>query len=100
MTHPLVGGFQQYFPEASVSGFRPVDEAERSRTLFHQACFALADSEEVFSGWTDGRAWNGWEIPRFDRAEAERLIRWLGDDRARFDAARDAFVTVSQDEEE
>jgi hypothetical protein len=100
MAHPMGGGFQQYFPEASASGFRPMDEAERSRALFWRTRFALADSEETFSEWTNGTAWNGWEMPRFDKAEAERLIRWLGDKRARFDAARDAFVTMSQDGEE
>jgi len=100
MAHPMGGDFQQYFPEASASGLRLVDEAERSRALFRQASFALADSEETFSGWTDGTLWNGWEMPHFERAEAERLIRWLGDERMRFDAERDAAVTVSQDGEE
>lgn len=36
----------------------------------------------------------------FERSEAERLIGWLKGERARFDAERDAFVTVSQDGEE
>ena len=94
------GGFQQYFPVASTNGFRLVDEAERTRAVFRRARFALADSEENFSGWTDRRAWNGWEMPRFEKAEAARLMRWLGDERARFDAERDAFVTVSQDGED
>jgi hypothetical protein len=60
--------------------------------------FALAESEEAFVRCTDGRTWNGWEMPRFERGEAERLIRrlirWLGDGRVRFDVAWDAFVTV------
>lgn len=60
----------------------------------------LADSAEIFAGWSNGQRWNGWELPRFERAEAERLLSWLGDQRARFDAERDAFVTVNQDGEE
>jgi hypothetical protein len=39
-------------------------------------------------------------MPRFERAEAERLLALLGDKRARFDAGRDAVVTVGQDGEE
>ena len=93
-------GFQQDLPAASASGFRLVDEAERSRALFWRASFALADSEENFSGWTDGTPWNGWEMSHFERAEAERLIRCLGDERAWFDTERDAFVTLSQDGED
>lgn len=26
-------------------------------------------------GWTDGRVWNGWAMPWFPRAEADRLVR-------------------------
>ena len=100
MGHPMGGGFQQCFPAASADLFRLVDEAERTRAVYRRAKFTLADSEDKFRGWTDGRAWNGWEMPHFEMAEAERLMLWLGDKRARFDAERDAFVTLSQDGEE
>jgi len=84
----------------SASVFRIVDEEERAGTLFRRGRFALADSEVNFDGWTDGQCWNGWEMPRFEKSVAERLVWSLGGGRARFDAERDAFVTVAQDGDE
>jgi len=100
LMHPMGGGLQARLDAVSASVFRLVDEAERSGTLYRRARFALAESDEAFGGWTDGRHWNGWEMPRFERSEAERLIKWLKDERARFDAERTAFITFSQDGEE
>lgn len=98
--HPLGGGLEAHVDAVGASVFRLVPEDERAGTMFCSGRFTLADSDELFIGWTDGRRWNGWEMPRFERNEAERLIEWLGEERARFDAERDAFVTVSQDGEE
>jgi hypothetical protein len=100
LMHPLGGGFQECVSPVSASVFRVVDEGERAGALFRRGRFVLGDSKEYFDGWTDGRCWNGWEMPRFEKKEAERLIRGLGDRRARFDATRDAFLTISQDGEE
>jgi hypothetical protein len=97
--HPFGEGIEAHLTAVSASVFRLVDEAERAGTLFRRGRFALAESEEAFDGWTDGRCWNGWEMPRFEKVEAERLVGWLADKRGRFDAERDAFVTVSQDGE-
>ena len=36
-------------------------------------------------------------MPRFEKTEADKLIGWLQDLRAKYDAERDAYVTVSQD---
>src|ERR1017187_9210852 len=44
--------------------------------------------------------WNGWATPRFEFAEAQRLIGCLKEGKARFDSERDAFITISQDGEE
>jgi hypothetical protein len=98
--HPLGGGLEAHVDAVGASVFRVVTEDERVGTLFRSARFALADTEAVFNGWTDGRKWNGWEMPRFERSEAQRVIKELKDGRARFDAERDAFVTISQDGEE
>ncbi|HWV98501.1 MAG TPA: hypothetical protein VNZ64_02295 [Candidatus Acidoferrum sp.] len=98
--HPLGGGIEQHLTAVSASLFRLVDEGERAGALFRRGRFALAESEEAFEGWADGRTWNGWQMPRFERDEAERLVRWVGGERSRFDAARDAFVTISQSGEE
>lgn len=98
--HPLGGGFQLYLSSSDLNGFRPADEAEKARVLFRRANFALGESKDVFAGWTDGRLWNGWAMPRFELAEAQRLIAWLGDKRASYDEVRDAFLTVSQEGDE
>jgi hypothetical protein len=100
LAHPLGGGFQIAFAAEAVGHFRIADEGERERTLFGQARFSLMDSEEHFTAWTNGESWNGWAMPHFEFGEAQRLVAWLKDDKARFDPAEDAFVTVSQDGEE
>jgi hypothetical protein len=100
LAHPLGGGFQLTVPAQDEPRFRVMAEGEKAAAPFRRGRFALADSGEAFEGWSSGRLWNGWEMPRFERAVGERLLAWLGDARARFDAERDAFVTVSQDGEE
>ena len=96
MAHLLQGEAGLRLSALSASVFRLVDEGELAGALFRRGRFALAESKEVFSGWTDGRTWNGWQMPRFEKVEAERLVRWLGDGRWRFDASRDVLVTLSQ----
>jgi hypothetical protein len=96
MAHMLEGEATLHLTALSASVFRRVGEGELLGVVFRRGRFAVAESKEVFCGWTDGRTWNGWQTPRFEQLEAERLARGLGDGRWRFDAARDAFVTVSQ----
>lgn len=100
LAHPLGGGMQFHVESKIVAELRIVNDAERNVALFRRGRFTLADSGEVFEGWSDGRLWNGWEMPRFERAEAERLLTWLGDQRSRFDGDRDALVSFNQDGEE
>lgn len=100
MAHRMGGGFQEYVPLVSESRFRLVDEAERSLKIFRRAMFSLADPEKIFRGWTEGRLWNGWEMPRFEFAVCQHILKSLGDEQARFDEGADAFVTVSNGEEE
>jgi len=100
LMHPMGGGLQACLDAVSASVFRAVDEGERAGALFRRGRFVLADGKETFDGWTDGRCWNGWGMPRFEKNEAERLVRALKDERARYDAGRDAFVTLAQDGEE
>ena len=94
--HTLEGEATMRLTALSAGVFRLVSQGELVGPLFRRGRFALADAKEVFSGWTDGRKWNGWEMPRFERVEAERLVRSLGGGRWRFDAPRHAFVTLSQ----
>jgi hypothetical protein len=100
LAYPLGGGFELTVPKQDLGRFRVVADAERATSLFHQGQFSLADSQDVFTGWSNGRLWNGWEMPRFEKAEAKRMLEWLGDQRVRFDEQRDAFVTVNDDGEE
>src|SRR5262249_26839777 len=75
-------------------------EGERAAALFQKKRFALADNEAAFEGWSDGQLWNGWEKPRFEFAVCREILRWMGDERARFEDAADAFVTVADEEQE
>ena len=99
LAHPFGGGFERALPAAD-QRFRLADEDERGAALFRQAKFSLMESQDLFTGWTNGQAWNGWAKPLFERTEAERLIAWLKDEKARFDKDRDAFVTASPDGEQ
>jgi hypothetical protein len=100
LAHPLGGGFQHVYPVDDLGCFRVADAQERQRALFRRAKFSLMDSRDLFSGWTNGERWNGWAMPHFELAEAQRLIAWLKNEKAQFDGARDAFVTDSPDGEE
>lgn len=54
-----------------------------------------------FEGVTDGSDWNGWACPRFERAEAERVLRasepngfaWT------YDQASDQFVVTNESDD-
>src|ERR1019366_1190222 len=83
--HTFQGEATMRLTALSASVFRLVGQGELVGALFRRGRFALAAAKEVFSGWTDGRKWNGWEMPRFERVEAERLVRSLGDGRWSFD---------------
>ena len=48
---------------------------------------------QKFSGYTDGRLWNGWAVPSFPKEEAERIVSAWHDlgYKADYDEASDAF---------
>jgi hypothetical protein len=100
LAHPLGGGFQLTVPAQDEPQFRVVVEGEKSAALFHRARFSLADGERAFDGWSNGELWNGWAMPHFEFAVCQEILRSLGDEQARFDEKADAFVTVSNREEE
>jgi hypothetical protein len=100
LAHALGGGFQLTVPAQDEPRFRAVPDGERGAALFYKGRFTLADAEAAFDAWSNGELWNGWAMPRLERAEAERVLARLGDQRARFDGERDAFVTMSQDGEQ
>lgn len=100
LAHPLGGGFQMTIPAHDERRFRVVAEEEKQAALFRKCRFALADTGTAFDGWTNGHVWNGWEKPRFEHPVCKEILAWMGDDKARYDAERDAFITVNQDGEE
>ncbi len=67
----------------------------------HRADFSLDAVEETsYSGYTDGRTWNGWACPYF---EYETAVRVLQDSEANsyqwaYDPAKDAFVIKHKDD--
>jgi hypothetical protein len=77
-----------------------VAEGERGAALFHWGRFTLADSEASFGGWWNGELWNGCAMPRFEFAVCREILKSLGDEQARFEGKADAFMTVSNGEEE
>ena len=99
LAHALGGGLQLVVPTRDEPRFRVVAEGERSAALFRRARLTLGDSVRAFNGWTNGQAWNGWAMPRFEVGVVMEILEFLGDG-GRFDGEADAFVTVSQDGEE
>lgn len=97
LAHPLGGGFQYVIGPERVSSMREVRGDERQAAFYRHAKFAVDGVDGVFAGWMDGRRWNGWAMPYFERREAERVAGLFD---ARYDAGRDAYITISQDGEE
>jgi len=72
--------------------------------------FQLTDTPGVyhippFEAFTNGRTWNGWACPMFEKAEADRLVEvlradpyWDGDHR--YDPEQDAYVLGCGDGDE
>jgi hypothetical protein len=97
LAHPVGGGLQYAIRPEQAAKLRLVTDAEGQANLHRYAHFALEGVEGVFAGWTDGRHWNGWATPHFERGEADRVAAAFD---ARFDPERDAYITMSQDGEE
>ena len=100
LAHPLGGGFQLTVPKQDEPRFHVVADWEKGAALFRRGRFPLADGETAFDGWSNGELWNGWAMPRFEFGVCGVILKSIGDKRARFDGKRDAFVTVSNGEEE
>ena len=92
LAHPLGGGFQLIIPIPDHERFSRVGGAERT-PIFTRAKFSIDGMEGTFAGWTDGRNWNGWDMPRFESPEAQRLVASLGTDVGKYDPTADAFIT-------
>jgi hypothetical protein len=99
MAHPLGGGPQYFFKPAVEQRFRVVSEEEQNRPLWKRSRFCIEGIEGTFEGWTGGRLWNGWEMPRSEFAVAQKVISAMNIQGAHYDSAHDAFITKSSDGE-
>ena len=99
LAHPLGGGLQLIVPAAELRRFALASELEKT-PVFHRALFEIEGADAQFEGWTEGRVWNGWAMPYFEFTEAGKVIGSMAVDTCRYDAASDAFVTVTSDDEE
>src|SRR4051812_22468189 len=89
LAHPEGGGFRYVIRPELAAKLRLVTDAELDESLCRYASFWLEGVDGVFEGWTDGRHWNGWAMPHFERSEAERVARAFA---GCYDANRDAFI--------
>lgn len=74
---PQGGGFVHNVPNAVFAADFVVMS---SPSPWMAASFSIDDMEEVFEGFTNGRRWNGWEVPYFTREVAERVMKTFGCD--------------------
>lgn len=98
LAHPLGGGMQRSIPADQLTRFEIVNELEKT-PVFHRAVFEMDATKEKFEGWSDGRLWNGWAKPKFEFAEAMKIVA-TSKARGRYDAATDDFTTVISNGEE
>lgn len=100
LAHPLGGGPQYLISLQGALFLRKVSKDQLDNPSWRQSRFGIEGLEEAFIGWTDGRLWNGWEKPRFQMQEANRLLQSLTDRPYRYDPARDAFISTGGSDEE
>lgn len=93
LAHPLGGGFQIRIPQEKQLHFAQVS-TEEMMPIYRRGIFTLEGTEGKFTGWTDARNWNGWAMPRFEFAEAHRLISAFGESLGKYDPTADAFITA------
>ncbi|MEA3208550.1 MAG: hypothetical protein QOE70_1607 [Chthoniobacter sp.] len=98
LAHPMGGGPQLIVPPSEISKFGIADDLEKT-PVFRHALFAIEGIVGDFEGWSDGRHWNGWAMPHFEFSQAERVVAALDPDKGRYDAAADAFITITTDGE-
>ena len=99
MAHPLGGGPQYIFKPSTERKFRIVSEDEKQHPAWKRSSFCIEGIDGTFEGWTDGRLWNGWEMPRFEFGAAQKFIAALNQSVSHYDSGQDAFVTKMSDGE-
>jgi hypothetical protein len=99
LAYPKGGGPEFRIPAADIARFSIVDQFEQV-PIYRKSHFLIDGVEGEFAGWWDGECWNGWAKPRFEFAEAEKVVAALGRGAERYDPVDDAFITAITDEEE
>jgi len=99
LAHPMGGGLQLIIPSSDILRFGIADEFEKT-LVFRRALFTIEDITEKFGGFTDGRRWNGWAMPRFEFVQAQRVVAVFDPDNGHYNPAVDSFVTSTADGEE
>lgn len=70
----------------------------------HKSLFTLCalENNTGFEGWTDGTLWNGWATPRFEFAEAQKVVEALNQENqtAWYNEAEDSFYFEQDDSNE
>ena len=99
LAHPMGGGLQLLIPSDDIPRFGIANEWERTQ-VFRRALFTIEDVTQKFEGFTDGRRWNGWGMPRFEFLQAQRVVGVFDPDHGHYNPAIDAFMTITADSEE
>ena len=99
MAHPLGGGLQYFFKPSTETKIRIVSEDEKRQPIWKRSKFCIDGIDGNFEDWTDGRLWNGWGMPHFEFALAQKFLANLNQSEAHYDSIRDAFVTKASDGE-
>lgn len=96
--YPAGGGFTHTAPEDEFDHhFTPLT-AEELRPVFRPGRYGIDDLfEPTLPGFDCGSMWNGWALPHFEFAAAERVALSFG---GRYDPTRDSFVTPNEGEDE
>lgn len=87
------GGFVIRIPTSELHHYDIVDESRFDNLTWRPALFEVAD-KLFYSGFTDGKAWNGWAMPVFRKEVAMQIAKDLdsADERIAYDEALDAFT--------
>jgi len=71
--HPAGGGFDQRQNLCTfVEDFEPYEFPGVMSPILVTGDWM--DPDEHYPAWTDGKRWNGWEVPHFERAQLEAML--------------------------
>lgn len=63
--------------------------------VYRKTVFSIEDSELTSVGWTAGERWNGWACPRFEKEEADKVMKDYNTDgqepKAYYDEEKDTY---------